>query len=73
MIPEYECCSVCRSQRVVGYYEDNVYSSIRSTCTCMNQLGKRFTTPGFWDRVRRRDQRNAVLEVRSAINSNSRI
>jgi len=39
----------------------------------MNQLGKRFTTPGFWDRVRRRDQRNAVLEVRSAINSNSRI
>ena len=67
MIPEYECCPNCRAQRMVGYYEDNVYSSIRSTCTCMNTLGKRFTTPGYQDRIRRRDERNVILEVRPAL------
>jgi hypothetical protein len=73
MIPEYECCPVCRAQRMVGYYEDNVYSSIPSTCTCMNRLGQRFTSPGLWDRIRRRDERNAILQIRPAINRNSRV
>ncbi|GAC1389230.1 MAG: hypothetical protein NVSMB31_04960 [Vulcanimicrobiaceae bacterium] len=67
MLPYYECCSKCQTPRIVGYYENNVYSSIRSICTCMNGLGSRFTEPGLWDRTRRRDARNAFLEVRSAI------
>ena len=73
MIPEYECCPKCRAQRMVGYYEDNVYSSIRSICSCMNSLGARFTAPGVLDRIRRRDQRNAILEIRSGVYGKSRL
>lgn len=69
MIPEYESCPKCRVQRIVGYYDNDVYLSIRSICSCMNSLGKRFSTPGIWDRTRRRDARNAILVVRAAINN----
>lgn len=64
MIPQQESCPRCNTTRVVGYYDgDGVYISIRSTCTCMNTIGRRFSPPGILDRMRRRDKRNAILEI----------
>ena len=67
MIAEYETCPKCGVPRVVGYYEGNVYASVRSNCRCMNELGRRFTPPGMLDRIRRRDARNVIVEIRPAM------
>jgi len=69
MLYEYEACSRCHRQRVVGYYDGVVYCMIRSTCECFNTLGRRFRDPGPLGRARRWAKNHAFLEIRSATHS----